>query len=138
MTATVHIGRRTTPHHPLTRLRQHWNAFRLRHSADVQAATFQRLHDGLPLDDPDRYALEAPALEEAFVRLAVDHPATVTPADGGTAARDVDREVLLLATCDAWFRDIHGPEHRWSPRLITRHRRLMESVRGCFHPGGEA
>ncbi|WP_155054532.1 hypothetical protein [Streptomyces blattellae] len=138
MTATMHIARRTTPPGPLASLRESWAAFRLRHSRRVQTAYFQRLHDALPLDDPDRHDLEDPAVEHAFARLAADHPDTVTPADGGQAARDTDREQLLLAVCDAWFRDIHGPEHRWDPRTVATHGRLMADVRGCFHPGGAA
>ncbi|MET9081392.1 hypothetical protein ABZX77_05725 [Streptomyces sp. NPDC004237] len=138
MTTTVHIGRRTTPHHPLTRLHQRWAAFQLRHSRRVQTVTFQRLHDGLPLDDPDRYALEAPTLEVAFARLPADNPASVTPADGGAAARDVDREQRLVAIADSWFREIVGPEHSWSPQTIAMYARLMADVHGCFHRGGEA
>ncbi|MFF3884105.1 hypothetical protein [Streptomyces sp. NPDC001914] len=136
MTATMHIGRRITPLHPLATLRTRWNAFALAHFRRVQTAYFQQLHDALPLDDPDRHVLDAPAFEAAFAGLAVDHPDKVTPADGGQAARDADREQLLLAACDAWFREIHGPEHRWSPRLLSRYERLMVSVSTCFHPGG--
>lgn len=138
MTATLHIGRRTTPHQPLARLRERWAAVALKRSRRVQTATFQQLHDALPLDDPDRHDLEAPALEAAFTALAVDHPESVTPADGGVVARSADREQLLLATCDSWFREIHGPEHSWAPRTLARYERLMGGVRDCFHPGGES
>ncbi|MFE2469777.1 hypothetical protein [Streptomyces mirabilis] len=138
MTATMHISRRTTPHHPLTALRARWDAFQLRHNRRVQTVTFQRLHDTLPLDDPDRYALESPALERALQQLATDHGDLVTPTDGGALARDIDREQLLLATCDAWFRDLQGPEHRWSPRTLTAYNRLLADVRDCFHPSGGA
>ncbi|SHI65634.1 hypothetical protein [Streptomyces sp. 3214.6] len=139
MTATVHIGRRTTPHRPHASFRERWAAFQLRHSRRTQAAYFTRLHDALPLSDPDRYALESPALEDAFARLAADHPEAVTPADGGQAARDADREVLLLAVCDRWFREAHaGPEHRWPPATIAAHQQLLNDVRACFHPGGDA
>ncbi|MET7477956.1 hypothetical protein ABZT17_26815 [Streptomyces sp. NPDC005648] len=137
MTATVHIARRTTTRPHLT-LRERWDAFQLRHFRRVQTAAFQRLHDRLPLDDPDRHALDAPALEGAFAQLAIAHADRVTPADGGIEARDKDREVLLLATCDAWFRDLHGPQHRWSARTIAAYQRLQDDVRRCFHPGGEA
>lgn len=136
MTATMHIGRRTTPLHPLTTLRGRWNAFRLRHFARVQDAYFQALHDALPLDDPDRHALDAAALEARFASLAIDHPEAVVPAGDDELARSIDREQLLLATCDAWFREVHGPEHRWSPRLVARYERLMVSISACFHPGG--
>lgn len=136
MTATMHISRRTTSHHPLTALRTRWGAVQLRYSRRVQTAAFQQLHDGLALDNPDRYALESPALEQALQQLAVDHGDTVTPADGGTLGRDADREQLILAVCDSWFREIHGSEHRWSPRLCHRYDGLMASVRGCF-PGGQ-
>lgn len=136
MTATMHIGRRTTQHHPLTALRARWDAFQLRHNRRVQTVTFQRLHDTLPLDDPDRYALESPALERALQRLAADHGDLVTPTDGGVLARDVDREQSLLAVCDVWFRDSHGPEHSWDPRTLTSYDRLMADVRKAFHPGG--
>lgn len=139
MTATVHIGRRTTPHHPHLSLRERWDAFALRHFRRTQAAFFAELHDALPLSDPDRYALESPALEDAFARLAVDHPEAVTPSDGGQAARDADREQLLVATCDQWFREAHpGPEHRWHPDTIASYHQLMDEVRACFHPGGDA
>lgn len=138
MTATAHIARRTTEHDDtlFAGLRKKLTAWGRRHSRRAQQAYFERLHDSLPLDDPDRYALEAPALERALQQLAVDHPDAVTPADGGALARDTDREQLLLATCDAWFRDVHGPEHRWSPRTITAYDQLLADVRSCFHPGG--
>lgn len=137
MTAMAHISRRTTPHHPHGSLRERWDAFALRHFRRTQTAFFAELHDALPLTDPDRHALDAPALEDAFARLAVDHPEAVTPADGGQAARDADREVMLLAVCDRWFREAHaGPEHRWPPMTVVAHQRLMDNVRACFHPGG--
>jgi hypothetical protein len=41
---------------------------------------FNRLHDRLPLDHPDRHTLEAPALEDAFAHLAAAHSDRVTPA----------------------------------------------------------
>ncbi|MEV7684512.1 hypothetical protein [Streptomyces bungoensis] len=141
MTATTPIA---APHgaaqtRPLTGLRTWWAAFTLRHSRRVQTATFLQLHDSLPLTDPDRHALDAPALEDAFARLAADHPDAVTPTDGGTLARETDREQLLLATCDAWFREAHpGPEHRWHPATVTAYQQLMDGVRSCFHPGGDA
>lgn len=138
MTATMHISRRTTRPQLLSCLRSRWGAFRLRHFRRAQTAYFGRLHDALPLTDPDRHSLDAPALEDAFARLAAEHADRVTPADGGAQARDNDREVLLLATCDAWYRDIHGPEHRWSPRTIANYERLQAGIRGCFHPGGDA
>jgi hypothetical protein len=138
MTATAHVARRTIPHHPLASLRERWNAFQLRHFRRVQIAYFTKLHDALPLDDPDRHALEAPAVEVAFALLAITHPGAVTPADGGAVARGADREQLLLATCDVWFRDVHGPEHRWDPRTVAIYDRLLADVRGCFQPGGEA
>ncbi|MFJ1653450.1 hypothetical protein ACIOC2_19085 [Streptomyces sp. NPDC088337] len=136
MTATTPIARRTTPHHRRHSLRACWDAFRLRHSKHAQTALFEQLHDRLPLTAPDRHALENPDLEAAFARLAADHPEAVTPVDGGILSRDKDREQLLLATCDAWFRDSHGPEHRWDPRTIASYSQLLASVRGCFHPGG--
>jgi hypothetical protein len=139
MTATAHIARRTTPHHPLAGLRACWDSFTLRHFRSVQTATFQQLHDTLPLDDPDRHDMEAPALEDAFARLAITHPEAVTPADGGALARAADREQLLLAVCDRWFREAHpAPDHRWPPEVLAAHERLMADVRACFHPGGEA
>lgn len=138
MTATMHIGRRTTPHHPTAGLRARWDAFRLRYSRRTQTAYFAELHDTLPVASPDRHHLDAPALEDAFARLAADHPAAVTPVDGGGRVLDADREQLLLAACDAWFRDVHGPEHRWDPRTIAAYNRLMGDVRTCFHPGGAA
>ncbi|WAZ20233.1 hypothetical protein STRCI_001334 [Streptomyces cinnabarinus] len=133
MTAPLHIGRRTTPHHPTTGLRERWNAFKLRYLRGTQNRYFAALHDSLPLDDPDRHHLEAPALEAAFANLAAANPHRVTP-----TVRDADREQSLLATCDLWFRDIHGPEHRWDPRTITAYNQLMGGIRTVFHPGGEA
>jgi len=136
MTTMLNISRRVTQHHTLTGLRARWEAFQLRHSRRAQAAEFQRLHDALPLPAPDRHDMESPSLEDAFMRLAADHPETVTPADGGTSARDNDREQLLLATCDAWFRNAHGPENGWSPRTAATYDQLMTGVRFCFHAGG--
>ncbi|MFF9310151.1 hypothetical protein ACF1BS_04490 [Streptomyces sp. NPDC014748] len=136
MTATLHISRRVTPRPKTRGLRARWQAFHLRHSRSVQLAEFQRLHDALPLAAPDRHDMDSPAIEAAFMRLAADHPEAVTPADGGEPARDTDREQLLLAACDSWFRDTHGPEHRWAPDTITAYDRLMQDVRACFHQGG--
>jgi hypothetical protein len=139
MTATMHIGRRTTPHHPSTGLRAWWAAYRLRHSSRAQTVYFAQLHDALPLNDPDRHSLDAPALEAAFAKLAADHPEALTPARADHTVRDADREQLLLAVCDRWFRDAHaGPEHRWSPATVTAYERLMDDVRGCFHTDGAA
>lgn len=139
MTATAHIAQRTAHTGTLfAGLREKLTAWRRRHSRRLQAAYFEQLHDSLPLDDPDRYALETPAVEQAFARLAIAHGDLVTPVDGGTAARDADRETHLLAACDTWFREIHGPEHRWSARTISAYNRLLDGVRTCFHPGGEA
>lgn len=135
--ATLHIARRTTPHPPLAGLRTWWAAFQLRHSHRARTAYFTQLHDALPLDDPDRHALESPAVEDAFARLAVDHPEAVTPADGGIQARDSDRETLLLAVCDRWFREAYpAPAHRWQPDVVAAHARLLSDVRSCFHTGG--
>ncbi|MER5909538.1 hypothetical protein ABT124_03280 [Streptomyces sp. NPDC001982] len=131
MTATLHIARRTTPHHPRTTLRARWQAFQLRHSCRAQAAYFTQLHDALPLDDPDRHALESPVVENAFVRIAADHPHAVAR----SVVRTADHAQMLLATCDSWFRDVHGPEHRWDPRTITAYNRLMADVRACFDGG---
>jgi hypothetical protein len=124
---------------PLTGLRTWWASFTLRHSRRVQEATFQRLHDRLPLDDPDRYALESPALKRALQQLAADHPEAVTPTDGGPAACETEREQLLLAVCDRWFHEAHpAPEHLWTPEVIATYQRLLADVRACFHPGGGA
>ncbi|QIJ62594.1 hypothetical protein [Streptomyces sp. JB150] len=136
MTATMHIGRRTTRHHPLTSLRARWEAFQLRHSRRALDAYFEQARLRRPVTDPHRHAWENSALEAAFAQLAADHPEAVTPADGGTPARHADRETLLLAACDAWFRDVHGPEHRWSPRTVAAYEQLLHDVRACFHPGG--
>ncbi|MFJ2477064.1 hypothetical protein ACIOWI_29515 [Streptomyces sp. NPDC087659] len=127
MTATTHIA-----HPPVARARAWWTELTLRHSRRVQRVFFQRLHDSLPLTDPDRHALEAPALEDAFAHLAIDHPDTVTPADGGQLARAADREQQLLAACDAWFRDVHGPEYTWPPRTIAAYNRLIDGVHKLF------
>ncbi|MEU3899790.1 hypothetical protein [Streptomyces sp. NPDC045251] len=137
MTATTHISRRTTPRQPRPTLRARWDAFALRHFRRVQAATFQRMHDALPLTAPERYDLDSPGLKAAFARLAADHPDAITAAVD-RAALDADRETALLAACDAWFRDIHGPEHRWHPMTIAAYHRLMDDVRGALHPDGGA
>lgn len=135
--ATLHIARRTTPHTPPALLRTWWTAFQLRHSHRARTAYFTRLHDALPLDDPDRHALDAPAIETAFARLAVDHPEAVTPADGGTQARDSEREQMLLAVCDRWFHEAYpAPEHRWPTPVVAARARLLADVRACFHPDG--
>jgi hypothetical protein len=136
MTATTHIAAPPQHHRP-NGLRARWAAFTLRHSRRAQTALFAGLHDALPLDDPDRHALDAPAIEDAFARLAIDHPDAVTADDGGQTARDADREQQLIAACDAWFRDIHGPQHRWDAATLARYARLIAGVHGCFHPGGE-
>lgn len=139
MTATMPISRRTTPHHPLTGLRTWWEAARLRHSRRALNTYFEHARLARPVTDPDRHAWENPALEDAFARLAADHPHAVTPADGGPGALDAEREQLLLAVCDAWFHETYpAPEHRWSPDVIASYQRLIADVRGCFHPGGAA
>ena len=138
MTATVHVARRTAPHHALTALRARWNALQLRYSRRALEMYFERARLLRPVSDPNRHSWESPAIEDAFALLATGHPEAVTPADGGIAARDTDREQLLLAACDVWFRDIHGPEHSWSPRTIASYGQLLAGVRDCFHPGGAA
>lgn len=40
------------------------------------------LHDSLPLEDPDRHALEDPAVEAAFARLAAMPPARLVTWNG--------------------------------------------------------
>jgi hypothetical protein len=135
MTATMHIGRRTT--HPITGLRARWDAFRLRHSRRALDTYFEQARLRRPVTDPHRHAWDNPALEDAFARLAADHPEACTPADGGTTARDADREQQLLAVCDRWFREAYaGPQHRWTPATVASYQRLMADVCSCFHPGG--
>ncbi|MBP5875714.1 hypothetical protein PV360_36940 [Streptomyces scabiei] len=137
--ATLHIARRTTPHQPPTALRTWWTALQLRHSHRARTAYFTRLHDALPVDAPDRHALDAPAIEDAFARLAIDHPQAVTPADGGTPAHDADREALLIAVCDRWFREVYpAPDHLWSMDTIDAHIRFLADIRACFNPGGDS
>lgn len=145
MTATLHIGRRTTPHHPLAAFTT-WLTRLLPGSgkkttgitpdtmaAFVEAMDIEALRLSLPLDDPDRHALENPAVEDAFAHLADACPVKA-PA---FSMRPADREELLLATCDAWFRHAHpAPEHRWSPDVRAEYELLLDSVRRCFHPGG--
>ncbi|MGW6292435.1 hypothetical protein [Streptomyces sp. NPDC055058] len=139
MTATMHIGRRTTEHPPLTGLRAWWQTVRLRYSQSARDAYFERARLARPVTDPNRHAWDSPVLEDAFARLAADHPDAVTPADGGSPATAADREMQLLAVCDRWFREAHpGPEHRWHPMVVASYQRLMNDVRGAFHPGGEA
>lgn len=41
---------------------------------------FEALRSHLPLDDPDRHALDGPA-DEAFAHLAPGYPSTCNPAD---------------------------------------------------------
>lgn len=137
--ASTHIARRTIRHTPQRTLRDRWNTFRLRYSQRALTVYFERTRQLRPVTDPNRHAWESPDLEDAFARLAADHPTMVTPSDGGPAARDADREQLLLAVCDHWFRETHpAPEHRWSPDIIAAHTRLLANVHACFHPGGEA
>jgi len=134
MTATQHIA---VPHHPLATLTA-WLTGRLRRRPrptvlDVTALDIEALRLALPLDDPDRHALEDPAVEDAFAHLAVDHPAEVA----ATAMRAADHETLLLAVVDDWFRHAHpAPEHRWTPETVAAHEQLLGSVRACFRPGG--
>lgn len=138
MTATMPISRRTT-HHAHTGLRTWWETIQLRHSRRALDAYFERARLARPVTDPNRHAWESPALEDAFVRLAAANPQAVTPADGGPAALDAEREQLLLAVCDAWFHETYpAPQHRWTPDVIAAYQRLIADVRACFHPGGEA
>ncbi|WP_327377956.1 hypothetical protein OG393_30765 [Streptomyces sp. NBC_01216] len=137
--ATAHrvAARRSTPHHhghsPLAVLIR-WT---LRHSRYAAHWYFEHLRTSLPVTDPDRHALESPALEDAFAHLAIEHPDLVTPADGGPAARQADRETVLLAACDAWFRACHGPEQSWTPQTTCSYRRLLDDVHACFtNPAG--
>lgn len=132
MTATMHISRRTTSHHPLASLRARWAAYTQRRAQCAQAAYFQRLHDALPLDAPDRHDLDAPALEDAFARLAISHPDEVVE----SGMRTADHEQLLLAARDEWFRHAHpAPEHRWSPEERAAYDALMATVHRS-RPGG--
>lgn len=138
--ATVHVA--VPLHHPLAAftgwLREHFHhraAAEAPVAAFVQALDIEALRLSLPLDDPDRHALENPAAEDAFAHLAADHPAEVTVA----AMREADREELLLGIVDDWFRHAHpAPQHRWSPQEIALYEQLLGSVRGCFHPAGGA
>ncbi|MGW3152711.1 hypothetical protein [Streptomyces sp. NPDC001089] len=121
MTALLPISRRTT--NPRLTLRARWSDFRLRHFASVQEVYFQGLHDSLPLNDPDRHAMEPPAIEDAFALLAV--ASTAIP----TTMRAADHEQLLLAERDTWFRHAHpAPQHLWSPAEVTAYNRLMATV----------
>jgi len=139
MTATMPISRRTTPHNTPLAAFTGWLTGRLRRRTpavpDVAALDIEALRLSLPLDDPDRHALENPAVEDAFAHLAIDHPAAVAV----SCMRDVDRETLLLAVVDDWFHHAHSaPQHSWPPDVVAQHALLMSSVRACFHPGGEA
>ncbi|MGW6911489.1 hypothetical protein [Streptomyces sp. NPDC054940] len=130
---SLSIGRRTTSHHPLATLRARWASYTQRRTLRAQTAYFQRLHDALPLDDPDRHDLDAPALEAAFASLAISHPDEVA----ATAMRTADHEQLLLAARDEWFRHAHpAPEYRWSPEERTAYQMLMASVHRSHPTGG--
>ncbi|MFF7966702.1 hypothetical protein ACFZC3_15210 [Streptomyces sp. NPDC007903] len=83
MTATLHIGRRTARHRRPSGFRVRLEDFVLRHSARAMDAYLERVRLARPVTDPHRHALEAPALEAAFARLAAEHPEAVTP--GGEA-----------------------------------------------------
>lgn len=138
MVATVHVA---APHNPIAAFTT-WLAEHFHHRKTakgvaefVQALDIEALRLSLPLDDPNRHALEIPALEDAFAHLAADHPTEVAVA----AMRDADREELLLAIVDDWFRHAHaGPQHRWSPQEVALYEQLLGSVRECFHPAGGA
>ena len=126
MAATMRVtARRTTSHHPLHARLAAWL---LPYSRRAQTVYFERVRAALPVTNPDRHDLENPATEAAFARLAITHPDRVTPADGGQPARLADHEQQLLALCDAWFRDSHGPERSWSPQMITAYTKLLDSV----------
>ncbi|WP_137991222.1 hypothetical protein [Streptomyces vilmorinianum] len=140
MAATDRIAvRSNTLNHPITAVRTGLTSWLLRHSRWASDVYFERLRTSLPLVDPDRHALESPAVENVFARLAIDHPESVTPSVGGTPARRADRETRLVAVCDQWFRDAHGPEHSWSPRTLAAYHLLLDSVHECFNaPDGES
>jgi hypothetical protein len=139
MVATTHHVAGTTSHHLLTTIRTGLTTWTLRHSRRAQAVYFERLRTSLPVLNPDRHALESCAVEAAFARLAIAHPDKVTPADGGQAARSIDREQQLLAACDAWFREAHGPERSWPPATIAAYNRLLEDVHAvCLRNRGGA
>lgn len=131
MTAT-HIA---VPHHPLAAVTAWLGRHLRRRQAAQHARNFEALRQSFPAEHAYRHDLEAPAVEEVFAHLAIDHPDEVALA----AMRDADREQQLLAVCDEWFRHAYpGPQHRWSPRRTAEYMRLMAAVRGCFHPDGAA
>ncbi|MCM1977179.1 hypothetical protein [Streptomyces sp. G1] len=121
MTATKHISRRTTPPCPSTEPA----------ASDVD---LEALRLSLPLDDPDRHALEDPAVEDAFAHLAIDHPVQVAVA----CMRAVDREQLLLTALDAWFLTVYGPQQQWDAQTLALFDRLAADVRSAFRRGGDA
>ncbi|NUR04354.1 MAG: hypothetical protein HOY79_49975 [Streptomyces sp.] len=121
-------------HHPFAAFTAWLRGFR-RRSYGVPPADVEALRLSLPLNDPDRHALEAPALEDAFAHLAADHPAQVAVA----SMRDADRQELLLAIVDDWFRHAHpAPTHRWPAPVRAEHELLLDAVRACFHSAGGA
>jgi hypothetical protein len=139
MVATTHHVAGTSHHTWLTTIRSGMTCWLLRHWRPAAATYFERLRTSLPVLDPNRHALENPAVEDAFARLAIAHPDRVTPADGGPAARSIDREQQLLAACDAWFREAHGPERAWHPATITAYNRLLDDVHAvCRRNRGDA
>lgn len=131
MVATTHLiaARRTNPPaSPRVTIRSRATSWVLRHSRWASKVLFERLRQSLPILDPDRHALEAPATEDLFAHLAIDHPEAVTQADGGQSAREADHETLLLALCDLEFRGAHGPQHSWPSQTLARYSKLLDSV----------
>lgn len=132
---TIHIA--APLHHPLAAFTS-WLRARTRRSPGAQAPAptqvdLESLRQSLPLTDPHRHALEAPALEEAFANLAADHPVQVALA----SMRDADRQALLTAVVDDWFRHAHpAPMHRWPAAVRAEYDVLLGSVRACFDDGG--
>lgn len=125
-------------HHPLATLTA-WlrGCIRWRPAKGPTVVDFEAMRQHYPANHEQdyRHALEAPALEDAFAHLAIDHPAQVAVA----SMRDVDRQELLLAVVDDWFRHAHpAPTHRWPASVRAEHELLLGSVRACFRPAGGA
>lgn len=87
---------------------------------------FEELRQALPLDDPDRHALENPSAESAFARLAADNPDRVSPRATGNHActhtldsiRAHDLNITLRRAAGSPVREYRITPQQWEQRTV--------------------